>query len=332
MRAVFLLCLTLLACTKPPSNRPVPFVTWHVPAVQLSNEAAARHSPGEPLVSLGALVVIDSASLRPVVARRGGSGVASVRVNDSTFSEADLVLPAIVTTYQGGRYHAETIRALTNDSAVMTTTAAAIVRSSPGSRIVLDFQGATSDDVPGLVEMVRAVGLAGRRVGRDPLAVIVPAGDTIAYPTSIIARVADIIVIRLHGEHRPGTAPGPLATPEFIARSIGLRAREIGASRLGVELPLFGYRWNRDGTASLITYSDAQALVHGEAGTFTRDPPSQFLTATGRDGWTIWLPDAQTVRSMISAVQRRGIRYVALAGVEGADPAALATVDTTIRR
>lgn len=150
---------------------------------------------------------------------------------------------------------------------------------------------------------------------------VVPPGDTVSYPTSVLARVADILMIRLHGEHRPGTAPGPLASPEFIAREIGLRTRIIGASRLGAELPLFGYRWNGDGSAAPITYVDAQALVRTESGVFTRDPSSQFLTARGRDGWTVFVPDAQTIEAMIGNVKRRGISIVALAGPEGADPA-----------
>ncbi len=152
---------------------------------------------------------------------------------------------------------------------------------------------------------------------------VVPPGDTVSYPTAILARVADVLMIRLHGEHRPGTAAGPPNTPDFIAREIGLRTRAIGATRLGVELPLYGYRWNADGSAFPITYVDAQSLVRAESGVFTRDPVSQFLTASGRDGWTVWIPDARTVQSMTAAVKRRGISIFALAGPEGADPAIL---------
>ncbi len=203
----------------------------------------------------------------------------------------------------------------------MALTARSTAVTARGMSVIVDFQGATPTDLPGMVEMVRSIGRFARPAGNRPFAMVVPPGDTVSYPTSILARVADVLIIRLHGEHRPGTAPGPLATPEFIGREIGLRARIIGASRLGAELPLFGYRWNADGTAVSITWFDAQALVRSESGAFTRDASSQFLTARGRDGWTVWVPDARTVQSMVAAVKRRGVTQFALAGVEGADPA-----------
>jgi hypothetical protein len=82
--------------------------------------------------------------------------------------------------------------------------------------------------------------------------------------------------------------------------------------------------WNRDGSARVITFSDANAIVLRESGAFRRDPASNFLTATGRDGWTIWLPDARTIQAMIDAALQRGVSVVALAGTRGADPAIFA--------
>lgn len=306
-------------------------MTWYVPAAQISDETAARLKPAPEIPSSGALVVLDSASLRPVMVRRGGSGVSWGRINDSTAYAGTLVRPAIITTYQGGRYRPETVRALVDDTVVMAHTARSTAVTARGMRLIVDFQGATPNDLPGMVEMVRSIGRFARPMGSRPFAMLVPPGDTVSYPTSILARVADILVIRLHGEHRPGTAPGPLTTPEFIAREIGLRARVVGASRLGAELPLFGYRWNADGTAAPITWADAQTLVRSESGAFTRDPASRFLTARGRDGWTVWLPDALTVQHMVAAVRRRGVTLIALSGVEGADPA-LFTTAASFRR
>jgi hypothetical protein len=263
-------------------------------------------------------VGIDSTSFRPAVLRAGGSGFAESREGDHV---TQFPRPVFITTWQGQRYHPETIRSLAIDTAVLATAAQRIVQAVGDARVILDFQAVTPDDIPELVEVVRSIGNALRNRSERSIALVVPAEDTVAYPTEVFARVADVIVLRLHGEHRPGTAPGPLVTPEAIARSIGTRARVAGASRLGAELPLFGYIWRRDGSAAAITFLDAEALVRSEAGVFTRDPPSRFLTARGRDGWTIWIPDAETVRAMTEAVRRRGIKWIALAGPEGADPA-----------
>jgi hypothetical protein len=312
-----LLSLVLCACGRSTQNAPDRITLWTVPAPTMSDSLAARLHSGDSDANLGMLITLDSASLRPGILRRGGS---------------DADRPVTVTTYQGNRYHPETIRALANDSTVMATAATSIVRAGRASRLILDFQSGTTSDIQGLVNAIRAIRDADARAGARGLAVVVPWGDTAAYPTIPLSRVANILVIRLHGEHRPGTPPGPLATPDFIARAIGMRARLIGASRLGAELPLFGYLWNRDGSARLITFADAHARVRAESGVFTRDPVSSFLTARGRDGWTIWVPDSRTVQAMALEVKRRGVAWIALAGPEGADPAIFTSEgQTTIR-
>ena len=319
-------------CAKNRTPQPDRGQVWHLPSPLFSNEIAARVAPGEQRPSLGSLIAIDSAFLRPVIVRRGGSGYVEVEIADSargadnrTFAVMHLVRPSVVTTYQGNRYRPEIIRALANDTVVLGATARIIASTSDPSGIILDFQDSPPGDIPLLVAMTRAIRDAARPRGRSPIALVVPAADTVSYPTEVLGRVADILLIRLHGEHRPGTPPGPLTTPDFLARSVGMRARVTGASRLGAELPLYGYRWDRDGTSTPITYVDAQALVISEARVFTRDPVSQFLTATGRDGWTIWIPDARTIQFMSDIVRRRGINVIALSGVEGADPSIFAT-------
>lgn len=225
------------------------------------------------------------------------------------------------TNYQGARYHPEAVRAIAEEPSVIDTFSRAVVSTaSAGSALLLDFQELSPSDLPRLMDLVRAIGTANRARSRTPLAMIVPAGDTLSYPAALLARVADVIVIRLGIEHRPGTAPGPLATPEFIRRELGSRANGLGATRLGAELPLYGYIWNRVGSARVITYREASNLVLREATSFRRDPASQFLSATGRDGWTVWIPDSRTVRTMIDAAQSRGVNIIALTGLSGADP------------
>jgi hypothetical protein len=176
-------------------------------------------------------------------------------------------------------------------------------------------------DIPQFVELVRALASAARARSLTPFGIIIPAGDTLTYPASTLARVADVIVIRLGIEHRPGTPPGPLTTPDFIRRQLGARVIGLGTTRLAAEFPLYGYIWSRDGSARIITYREANDLILREAGAFRRDPASQFLTAEGRDGWTIWLPDSRTIRSLIEAAQTRGVNSIALTGWNGADPA-----------
>jgi hypothetical protein len=277
------------------------------------------------------LIVLDSASLRPYIANDVASGSSSPRVTPGSSRPPRF---AIATTHQGGRYRPETIRAIATDTTALALAAGAIARTAAqlGTGLILDFQGSTSEDIHGLVDLLRAIGDFGRPLGTHPLGMVLPPGDTVSYPTEILSRVADVLVLRLHGEHRPGTAAGPPTSEDFIAREIGIRSRASGTSRLAAELPLFGYRWSRDGTAAPVTYQEAQRVVLGEAGTFRRDPATQFLTSTGREGWTIWVPDAVTVAALVTSVTKRGVNRIFLAGPSGADPAVASWWNEQVRR
>ena len=259
---------------------------------------------------------LDSASLRPIAVAQTSPGKGRV---------------TLFTSFQASRYHPEAVRAVAEDSSVLEGFGLAF-RNTIGagaSALLIDVQEMSPDDIRRLSAFVRTVASSFRSVRSAPVALVVPAGDTVGYPTSILARVADLIVIRITDEHRPGTRPGPLVTRDFVRRSIGARATSIGATRLGVEFPLYGYMWSRDGTARTITFSEANAVVLRESGTFRRDPASGFLTATGRDGSTIWVPDSRTVQTMVDAALDRGVRIVALAGLAGADPAIFARDSAT---
>ena len=252
----------------------------------------------------GGLVVLDSSAFRPVLVKAARGIV--------TF-----------TNYQGARYHPEAVRAIADEPAVLDSFSrrAAEVAASGGSGLLVDFQEMSAPDIPQLVELIRAIGNAARARSLAPFGIIIPSGDTLSYPAPLLARVADVIVIRLGTEHRPGTRPGPLTTPDFIRRQLGARTIGLGATRLGAEFPLYGFIWNRDGSARVITYREASQLILREAGSFRRDPASQFLTAEGRDGWTVWVPDSRTIKSLVAEAQSRGINTIALSGLAGSDPA-----------
>ncbi|HEX6573988.1 MAG TPA: hypothetical protein VF042_03380 [Gemmatimonadaceae bacterium] len=301
------LTITLAACGRVGSS-PVP-----EPAIWLlSSPVLAADSIIAPLQ--GGLVVLDTATIRPVLKARGGSESANTI--------------ATFTTYQGTRYHPEMIRAITEDSAVVIPFSRAVVTaaSGAGKGLLLDAQEMPAEDVPRLIRMLRGLASALRDRGRTPFGVIVPASDTLAYPAEELARAADLVVVRFGDAHRPGTPAGPLATPEVVRRELGIRLNGLGASRLAAEFPLYGYIWNRDSSTRAITFREANAILLQEAGAFRRDPASRYLTASLQNGSTIWVPDAETIRSLIAVTQSRGVNTIALTGINGADPAIIAGV------
>lgn len=295
----------------PGSSEPPPATAWILPSPDRGAATSTSNISTDIADFVGALIVIDSLTLGPTD-------------DPLVSSRADAQARAsLVTTYQGNRYHVESIHALMEDAAAMGAFASRVAASAArnGSGMFIDFQGDTPDELRGTTTISRAIADSARALRVSPVGVVVPPGDTIGYPTAILARTFDLIVVRLHGEHRGGTSPGALVSPEWMARQIGLRAADVGASRLVAELPLFGYRWDRTGAVTRITYAEAQRLVRSEAGTFTRDPATGSLTASSsRNGWTIWIEDAATLERLISVARRAGIKRFALLGPDGADP------------
>jgi len=311
----------LAGCGRLPGSEPPPASVWILPSP--TRTGASRSTPPEVASFEGSLIVIDSATYSPVlVSSQASFAGAASRV-------------ALVTTFDGKRYHPETIRALTEDArasgAFAGRVASAVAKSGRG--MFIDFQGSTPDELTGNTSILRTIGDSARALSISPIGIVVPPGDTIGYPTAILARTFDLIVVRLHGEHRNGTSPGALISPEWMTRQIGLRASEVGVNRLVAELPLFGYRWDRNGVASEITFADAQTLVRSEAGVFHRDPASGSLTAwSTRNGWTVWIEDATTLDQLVRVARRAGIRRFALLAPEGADPDIWTRLPAALRR
>lgn len=282
----------LISCGRIPSSTEPAFEVWHIA------------SPGE-----GDIFVLDSSSLRPVVSR--GELIALDRI--VRFSN-----------FQGGRFHPEAVRAIAEDPQVLDGFSRTLLRSvPPGATLLIDMQDMSPGDIGKLSDLVRTLSTLSKTLVQSRSAIIVPATDTVAYPTAVLSRVIDLLLVRLWDEFGPGTRPGPPATSDFIRRKLGARSTAIGASHVAAYFPLYGYIWNRADSADPISFEEANRLVIREAGAFRRDPSSKFLTATLRDGSTIWVPDAVTVDLLVRSARTRGATIIALSNFRGADPSIL---------
>lgn len=317
-----LIAAGVVACSRLPGREPPPATVWILPST-IRTPGSARSVPAEIAAFQGSLIVIDSSTLSPVL---------SLAQPDASAGASRI---SVVTTFQGNRYHPEGIRALTEDAAASAAFASRVASAvaQGGNVMFVDFQGSTPDELSANTSILRTIGDSARAHGVAPIGVIVPPGDTIGYPTAILARTFDLIVARLNGEHRNGTSPGALLSPEWITRQIGMRASAVGINRIVAELPLYGYKWDRSGLATVITFAEAQALVRSEAGVFRRDQASGSITASSvRSGWTIWIEDATTLERLVTAARRAGVRRFALLAPEGADPEIWTRLPAALRR
>lgn len=231
---------------------------------------------------------------------------------------------AVVTSFQGARYHPEVIRALGESPEALTVAAGVIATTltTEGARgLLLDFQEMTPEDLQTLVDVSRTIADSARAHSLSQIGIIIPAADSSGYPARILGRVAEILVIRLFPEHGPGTGPGPIASPAWFARRLGARAGETGVNRIVAGLTADGVLWDNRRGARRITYGEAVRLAEEASTPIVRDPASGNLHATStRDGWELWVADHELIETLIAEGRRIGVTRFALFGLDFADP------------
>src|SRR4029079_14428263 len=98
----------------------------------------------------------------------------------------------------GSRFHPEAVRAISEDPQVLDGFARTLARSIPrGAPLLIDVQEMSADDIATLVSFARALSGSSPGIAQSNAALIVPAGDTVSYPTEILSRVVDLLIVRL---------------------------------------------------------------------------------------------------------------------------------------
>lgn len=256
---------------------------------------------------------------------------------DSTSGEPTLLYPddaarpaspaqrfALVTSWHGRRFHPELVSRIATDSLALAHTASRIgeiVRTGRYSGIVIDLEDQARSDTAVTARAIVAIAEQARRSGATTIAVAIPAGDTAAYPTRIVFPAADAAVVMLYDEHWSTSAPGPIATPEWIRRTLAQRVADAGADRLVAALPLYGYLWRGSQPAEPLSFADARRAASQANVEVVRDPSSASLHAVQPGVWELWVSDAELLRVLTNQVTALGVRRIALWRLGQEDPA-----------
>jgi peptidoglycan-N-acetylglucosamine deacetylase len=230
---------------------------------------------------------------------------------------------ALITSWHGRRFHPEMLRRVAADSTALSRTASAIgeiVRRGRYSGLVLDLEDQARSDTAALVTAIRSIATAARRAGATTVAVAIPAGDTAAYPTRIFFPVADAAVIMLYDEHWSTSAPGPIATPDWVRRTLAQRVADVGADRLIAALPLYGYLWRGTQAGEPLSFADARRAASQANVDLARDPSSTSLHAIQPNVWELWMTDAELLHTLVDQVTGLGVRRIALWRLGQEDP------------
>jgi spore germination protein YaaH len=222
---------------------------------------------------------------------------------------------ALVTTYHGKAFHPEAIRTLAADDRALAFAAqrlAEIVAQGKYQGIVLDFEGHAPADTALTTRVVRAFADSARRHGASVVAMAIPAADTAAYPTRRFMSVVDLLIVMLYDEHWSTSAPGPIATPAWVRRTLSQRVAEVGPSRIIAALPVYGYQWRTTQPATPVSFDDARRAAVQASVELVRDPASQSLHAIQPGDWELWQSDAQLLRALRAEVLSLGVTKIAL--------------------
>jgi spore germination protein YaaH len=255
---------------------------------------------------------------------------------DSTSGEPSLLYPddanrpgaprrrfALITSWHGRRFHPELVRRVAADSTTLSRTAsriAEIVSRGGYSGVVLDLEDQARSDTAILVAAIRSIGAAARRAGVTTVAVAIPAADTAAYPTRMLFPAADAAVVMLYDEHWSTSAPGPIATPDWVRRTLAQRVADVGADRLIAALPLYGYLWRGTQAGEPLSFVDARRAASQANVDLARDPSSASLHAIQPNVWELWMTDAELLRVLVDQVTGLGVRRIALWRLGQEDP------------
>ena len=306
------------ACSAPPSVPPAPAarptVTWGFTAPwDPKSDSSVRENSARLDAVITGWIQLDSTTgmPHPQFADR-----ASVMPGTSRF--------ALVSSYGGGRFRPDVVRRLATDDQGLSDAAGALARIvSAGSYtgLVFDFEEQRRADTALVLRAIRVLGDAARGRGARTIAVAIPAGDTAAYPTRAFADVADALVVMLYDEHWSTSGPGPIASPQWVRRTLARRVGDVGPDRLVAALPLYGYRWGTNPTADALSYSAAQRAAADAGVEISRDPVSRSLHAALPGQWNLWVSDAELLRTLRAEVLALGVTHFALWRLGQEDPA-----------
>jgi peptidoglycan-N-acetylglucosamine deacetylase len=224
---------------------------------------------------------------------------------------------ALVTTrsgHSGDRFHPEAVRALASSTSALNLAAsrlAALIARDGYSGALLDLEEQPKADLPSTLRVLRTIADTLHRRGLH-IGVEIPGPDTAAYPTGAFAAIVDFLAIKLFDEHWPTSAPGPIASPAWVRRTLSRRVADVGAERIVAVLPVFSYLWRANQPATLLSFDEARRAAAEANVELARDPTSRSLHATKADSWELWMTDRDLLRALESEVRALGVDRIAL--------------------
>lgn len=180
-------------------------------------------------------------------------------------------------------------------------------------------------------EMARCLHAQGQRLevtvmARTDDAAVAPYREKLSlgvYDYAGLAAAADVVRPMAYDYHFPGGSPGPVAPSSWLREVAAYGLAKVGAAKLEVGLPTYGYDWG--GTSATAITARRAAALRAQAGSAAE------LVAT-EDEWRVtyhvdgmahevWYEDAAMTRRRSESLGLAGVRAVCLWALGDEEPA-----------
>lgn len=185
-----------------------------------------------------------------------------------TQAAARLELTPTVSNYQSGEFKRSLLKPLLATPAARKDAAqrlAKLCEERGFAGVNLDFENLD----PALWQQVAAL-VESARAELHPrgflLSIDVPA-ELKGVPVERLAAASDLLVVMAYDEHASSDNPGPIATPQYVARSVAAYLKVAPADKIVVALGAYGYDWPLDSDgdsarpAEELSFAQALALA-----------------------------------------------------------------------
>jgi hypothetical protein len=290
--------------------------------------APAGLSSAQPAAVTGARVPLTPLSmtalefLRMDVPRDGSWIAARVTVPADSFPYSTR---AGVLAFGGpSREPVAVLRVLHADTSWRRTAAADVRRAVAGEalRALLIVPGPLGPrDVDVLVSTASELAAGARAGGAAEVLIAVAGMDTAAYPSRLLATIANGLLITMDPAAYTPT-PGPPVTLDEMRRTVALRTSEVGRGRLVLLLPAHGYAWVPDSLPRVISFEEGTRLAAEWRVPLLRDAASEALYARSPERGELWLTDGRLIARLAREARAMGLRRFAVVLGAGEDPAA----------
>jgi spore germination protein YaaH len=247
------------------------------------------------------------------VARSGGAKVVPLVQNSARYAEFHTLISSSSTRTRMARAISDMVAARGYDG------------------VNVDFEGISPEDRPHLTSFMRELYALMHPQGKlVTMAVAAKTYDATtgwggAYDYPALAPHADLFVVMAYDYHSVGSPPGPVAPVDWV-RSVTLYARgTLGAAKLVVGLPLYGYDWNVTTGAKAVSVKHPQiaGLVRDYGARLGYDVASESATATyTKDGQQhkVWYENWRSFEAKHSVAREYGAAGVAVWRLGHEDP------------